>query len=155
MNAQGRPPLGRCGFIESTPLEGCGHAPSPWWWCLLVVCVVSWRHKLIVCKIWYKNNPKEGLKTLLFDPPTLAPHHQYCSIQTHILQVRVILRFISAIISFHSAHDACDHFTVDPVVVNWRNICCHTLITFSVRKWCKERNHSWINSQINYHTFSW
>ncbi len=27
-----------------------------------------------VCKIWYKNNPKEGLKTLLFDPPTLAPH---------------------------------------------------------------------------------
>jgi hypothetical protein len=28
MNAQGRPPLGRCGFIESTPLEGRA-APSP------------------------------------------------------------------------------------------------------------------------------
>jgi hypothetical protein len=27
------PPLGRCGFIESTPLEGQA-APSPWWWCL-------------------------------------------------------------------------------------------------------------------------
>jgi hypothetical protein len=39
MNAQGRLPLGRCGFIESTPLEGQA-APSPWWWCLLVVCVV-------------------------------------------------------------------------------------------------------------------
>jgi hypothetical protein len=39
MNAQGRPPLGRCGFIESTPLEG-QVAPSPWWWCLLVVCAV-------------------------------------------------------------------------------------------------------------------
>jgi hypothetical protein len=28
-NAQGRLPLGRCGFIESTPLEGRA-APSPW-----------------------------------------------------------------------------------------------------------------------------
>jgi hypothetical protein len=39
MNAQGRPPLGRCGFIKFTPLEGQA-APPPWWWCLLVVCVV-------------------------------------------------------------------------------------------------------------------
>jgi hypothetical protein len=39
MNAQGRPPLGWCGFIESMPLEGAA-APSPWWWCFLVVCVV-------------------------------------------------------------------------------------------------------------------
>jgi hypothetical protein len=39
MNVQGRPPLGRHGIIKSTPLEGLV-APSPWWWCLLVVCVV-------------------------------------------------------------------------------------------------------------------
>jgi hypothetical protein len=39
MNVQGRPPLGRLGIIESTPLKGRA-APSPWWWCLLVVCVV-------------------------------------------------------------------------------------------------------------------
>ncbi len=36
--------------------------------------------------------------------------------------MHVILRFISAIISLHSAHDAGDHLTVNPVVVNWRNI---------------------------------
>jgi hypothetical protein len=39
MYAQGCPPLRQCGFIKSTPLEGQA-APSPWWWCLLVVCVV-------------------------------------------------------------------------------------------------------------------
>jgi hypothetical protein len=39
MNAQGRPPLGQRGIINSTPLEGQA-TPSPWWWCLLVVCVV-------------------------------------------------------------------------------------------------------------------
>jgi hypothetical protein len=33
MNMQGRLPLGWCGFIESTPLEGQA-AKSPWWWCL-------------------------------------------------------------------------------------------------------------------------
>jgi hypothetical protein len=35
----GRPPLVLCGFIKSTPLEGQA-APTPWWWCLLVVCAV-------------------------------------------------------------------------------------------------------------------
>jgi hypothetical protein len=39
MNAQGRLPLGLRGIIKSTPLERQA-APSPWWWCLLVVCVV-------------------------------------------------------------------------------------------------------------------
>jgi hypothetical protein len=38
-HVQGRPPLRRCGFIKITPLEG-QTAPSPWWWCLMVVCVV-------------------------------------------------------------------------------------------------------------------
>jgi hypothetical protein len=32
-------PSGRRGIIKSTPLEGQA-APSPWWWCLLVACVV-------------------------------------------------------------------------------------------------------------------
>ncbi len=40
MNAQGRPLLWRCGFIKSTLLEGQA-APSPWWWCLLLITVVS------------------------------------------------------------------------------------------------------------------
>jgi hypothetical protein len=35
----GRPPLVLCGFIKFTLLEGQA-APSPWWWCLFVVCVV-------------------------------------------------------------------------------------------------------------------
>jgi hypothetical protein len=39
MNAQGRSPLGRRGIIKSMPLEGQA-APSPWWWCLLVVRAV-------------------------------------------------------------------------------------------------------------------
>jgi hypothetical protein len=38
-HAQGRLPLGQRGIIKSMLLEG-GVAPSPWWWCLLVVCVV-------------------------------------------------------------------------------------------------------------------
>jgi hypothetical protein len=81
MNAQGRPPLRRRGFIESMLLEGQA-APSPWWWCLLVVCadvdgLVS--HKLIICKIWYKNNLKMRLTALLFDPPTHAPYLQQMS----------------------------------------------------------------------------
>jgi hypothetical protein len=39
MNAQGHLPLGQRGIIKSMPLEGQA-APSPWWWCLFVVCVV-------------------------------------------------------------------------------------------------------------------
>jgi hypothetical protein len=42
-NEQGRLPLGWCGFIESTLLEGQA-APSPCWFCLLVVCVVADGH---------------------------------------------------------------------------------------------------------------
>ena len=42
-------------------------------WLFVLLRMDSWRHKLIVCKIWYKNNPKEGLKTLLCAPPRLAP----------------------------------------------------------------------------------
>jgi hypothetical protein len=38
-HVQSRPPLGWCGFNKSMLLEGQA-APSPWWWCLLVVCVV-------------------------------------------------------------------------------------------------------------------
>jgi hypothetical protein len=49
MNAQGRPPLGRRVLIKSTPLERQA-APSPWWWCLLVVCVVVDGLELIVLK---------------------------------------------------------------------------------------------------------
>ncbi len=41
--------------------------------CLLFVLLWfdSWHHKLIVCKKWYKNNPKEGLCGVTFCP-TLA-----------------------------------------------------------------------------------
>jgi hypothetical protein len=39
MIAQGRPPLGQCGLVVFTQLEG-QVAPSTWWWCLLVVRVV-------------------------------------------------------------------------------------------------------------------
>ena len=56
---------------------------------------------------------------------------QYCSIQTHILHVRDIHRCVSALISFHSGNDACNHFTVDSVVVNRCNKCRHTLFTSS------------------------
>ncbi len=69
----GRPPLVLCGFIKSTPLEG-QTAPSPWRWCLLLFVLLwmdLWRHDTIVCKKWYKNNPKEGLCGVTF-LPTLA-----------------------------------------------------------------------------------
>jgi hypothetical protein len=33
-----------------------------------------WRHELIVCKKWYKNNLKMRLTAVLFDPPRRAPH---------------------------------------------------------------------------------
>ncbi len=80
-HAQGRPPLGLRCIIESTPLEGWA-APSPWWWCLLVVVLLRidlWRYKLIVCKIWYKNNLKMRLTALLFDPPMRASYQQASS----------------------------------------------------------------------------
>ncbi len=43
--------------------------------CLFVLLLMdSWRHELIVCKIWYKNNLDMRLTALLFDPPTGAPY---------------------------------------------------------------------------------
>jgi hypothetical protein len=85
MNAQGRLPLGWCGLIKSTLLEGRA-APSPWWWCLLVICVVvdglvtSQAHCM---KKWYKNNLKMRLMALLFDPPRCAPHQQLLALQVN------------------------------------------------------------------------
>ncbi len=46
-------------------------------WLFVLLWVDSWRHKLIVCKIWYKNNLKMRLTALVFDPPTCAPYLQY------------------------------------------------------------------------------
>ncbi len=40
-------------------------------WLFVLLWIDSWRHKLIVCKKWYKNNPKEGLCGVTFWP-TLA-----------------------------------------------------------------------------------
>ncbi len=43
-------------------------------WLFVLLWMDSWHHKLIVCKIWYKNNLKMRLTALLFDPPTRAPY---------------------------------------------------------------------------------
>ncbi len=43
-------------------------------WLFVLLWMDLWRHKLIVCKIWYKNNLKMRLAALLFDPPTCAPY---------------------------------------------------------------------------------
>ncbi len=40
-------------------------------WLLVLLWIHSWCHELIVCKKWYKNNPKEGLCGVTFCP-TLA-----------------------------------------------------------------------------------
>jgi hypothetical protein len=58
-HAQGRLPLGQLGIIKSMPLEWQA-APSPWWWCLLVVCVVvDW---LIACTSHVKYGTKITLR---------------------------------------------------------------------------------------------
>ncbi len=63
----------------------------------------SWCHKLIVCKIWYKNNLKMRLTALLFDPPTRAPYHLfYCcenfsQLWNEIAVVHFILLFLCRI----------------------------------------------------------
>ncbi len=44
-------------------------------WLFVLLWMDSWRHELIVCKKWYKNNLKMRLTELLFDPPRRAPHH--------------------------------------------------------------------------------
>ncbi len=44
-------------------------------WLFVLLWMDSWCHKLIVCKIWYKNILKMRLTALLFDPPTHAPYH--------------------------------------------------------------------------------
>ncbi len=43
-------------------------------WFFVLLWMDSWRHELIVCKKWYKNNLKMRLTALLFDPPRRAPH---------------------------------------------------------------------------------
>ncbi len=43
-------------------------------WLFVLLWMDSWRHKLIICKKWYKNNLKMSLMALLFDPPRRAPH---------------------------------------------------------------------------------
>ncbi len=44
-------------------------------WLFVLLWMDLWRHELIACKIWYKNNLKMRLTALLFDPPTRAPYH--------------------------------------------------------------------------------
>jgi hypothetical protein len=45
-------------------------------WLFVLLWMDLWRHELVVCKIWYKNNLKMRLMALLFDPPTRAPYLQ-------------------------------------------------------------------------------
>ncbi len=37
-------------------------------WLFVLLWIDSWHHELIVCKKWYKNNPKEGLCGVTFWP---------------------------------------------------------------------------------------
>ncbi len=82
-HAQGRPPLGQRGIIESMPLGGkrLHHHGGGVCWLFVLLWIDLWRHKLIVCKKWYKNNPKEGLCGVTFCPalacttPTAANGH--------------------------------------------------------------------------------
>ncbi len=48
-------------------------------WLFVLFWMDSWRHELIVCKIWYKNTLKMRLTVLLFDPPTRAPYQHQAS----------------------------------------------------------------------------
>ncbi len=43
-------------------------------WLFVLLWMDSWRHELIVCKKWYKNNLKMRLTALLFDALGRAPH---------------------------------------------------------------------------------
>ncbi len=45
-------------------------------WLFVLLWMDSWRHELIVCKKWYKNNLKMKLKALHFDPRRRAPHQE-------------------------------------------------------------------------------
>ncbi len=45
-------------------------------WLFVLLWMDSWHHKLIVCKIWYKNYLKMRLTALLFDPPTREPYRE-------------------------------------------------------------------------------
>ncbi len=48
------------------------HGGGVCWLCVLL-WMDSWRHELIVCTKWYKNNLKMRLTALLFDPRRHAP----------------------------------------------------------------------------------
>ncbi len=48
-------------------------------WLFVLLWMDSWRHDLIVCKLWYKKNLKVRLTALLFDPPTGAPYQKQVS----------------------------------------------------------------------------
>ncbi len=43
-------------------------------WLFVLLWIDSWRHELIVCKKWYKNNLKMRSTVLLSDPPSCTPY---------------------------------------------------------------------------------
>ncbi len=54
-------------------------------WLFVLLWMDSWRHELILCKKWYKNNLKMRLTALLFDPPRRAPH-RYLSTEQELVK---------------------------------------------------------------------
>ncbi len=81
------------------------------YWIGCVLWMVSWRHKLIVCKKWYKNNPKMRLTALLSDPPMRAPYLKRIGfLQNESLNPRIIATqktldpqqlYLDSTLSFH------------------------------------------------------
>ncbi len=63
------------GVVSSNPRRWRGerlhHHSGGVCWLFVLLWMNSWRHETIVCKKWYKNNPKEGLCGVTFWP-TLA-----------------------------------------------------------------------------------
>ena len=86
----GRPHVRSCKTIKSTLLEGQAARP-PWLQCFAgccgVVALFSWRHEIVVCNCWYKNNLEKRITMLLSGPPWRAPH-QYIITQTVSSQMR-------------------------------------------------------------------
>ncbi len=66
------------GVVSSNPRcwrgERLHHHGGGVCWLFVLLWIDLWHHKLIVCKIWYKNNLMMRFTALLFDPRMRAPY---------------------------------------------------------------------------------
>ncbi len=76
-------------------------------WLFVLLWMDSWRHELIICKIWYKNNLKMRLTALLFDPRTRAPYHIPLLWRQFLVWIVFEVFTFSPLIFFSPPHNWC------------------------------------------------